>query len=499
MGLVLGGADTLTSEILQNIMQTSTAAECAIRWHTACAAIAAEEAAMFCAIDEDKKAEKERKLQPTESDTQGRKRKTADLPLHHGWPVPAPLGYTSVCGLDIPRHKPEDHYSFPSSSFSPPDVQEPYHGLVMTPTMQRNMRAFALGLCIGSPILLEGPPSTGKSALIAHLASDTGNAADMVRVHLDDQTDSKTLMGAYICTSKPGEFVWQPGALTQAVTQGSWVVIEDINLASAEVLATLLPLVEHRTLHVPSRGEELTAARGFQLIATVTSDPGAVGTGAYGSSQAVKDFLGGLFHNVRMEPVPLTEQMEIVSRLFPALAPLVPHAIASLSLVQGALRQRVADDLQAGGGVLAERVKHAMSSVGLRVGECNLGRYFSFRDLLKWARRMATVHGPLLGRALRGAAAEYQNELAAVPIAVREASFIEAADVLCSAVNRHELADKLLAALAALWAVPTSAAEQYSQLSKPTVSLQNGEATIGRVSLPIQQQLSQGHRVAAKS
>lgn len=39
--------------------------------------------------------------------------------------------------------------------------------------------------------------------------------AAMVRIHLDDQMDSKSLMGAYVCTARPGEFVWQPGPLTQ--------------------------------------------------------------------------------------------------------------------------------------------------------------------------------------------------------------------------------------------------------------------------------------------
>ena len=50
------------------------------------------------------------------------------------------------------------------------------HELVQVPSMRRNIRAFALGLCVGSPILLEGPPSSGKSALITHLAGITGNA-----------------------------------------------------------------------------------------------------------------------------------------------------------------------------------------------------------------------------------------------------------------------------------------------------------------------------------
>ena len=167
------------------------------------------------------------------------------------------------------------------------------------------------GLCLGSPILLEGPPGSGKSALIEHVAELTGNAegepperflealctalrdagplplplasvanhacpahAAMVRIHLDDQMDSKSLTGAYVCTSRPGEFVWQPGPLTQAVAQGRWVLVEDVNLAPAEVLAALAPLLERRVLTIASRAETVAAAPGFQLIATVTSAPG---------------------------------------------------------------------------------------------------------------------------------------------------------------------------------------------------------------------------------
>jgi hypothetical protein len=57
---------------------------------------------------------------------------------------------------------------------------------------------------------------SGKSALAAELARLTGNAAGLIRVHVDDQMDAKALLGAYVCTAVPGEFAWQPGPLTQA-------------------------------------------------------------------------------------------------------------------------------------------------------------------------------------------------------------------------------------------------------------------------------------------
>ena len=478
--MALNGGDALTGALVQKLLTPEEIGGAALRWHTAGATIAMEQAATL-------RLQKERSSTVSlkeSSSSSSRKRKKIEEPSYHGWPLSPPAKYVDVSGLDLPRrreHQPAEEE----------EEADNLHKLVLTPSMQRNMQATAMGLCLESPILIEGPPSSGKSALIAHLAHLTGNAQDVVRVHLDDQTDSKTLLGAYVCASKPGEFVWQPGLLTQAVLKGCWVVIEDINLASAEVLATLLPLVERRMLHVPSRGEELTAVRGFQLIATVTSDPGAMGAGVYGSSAAVKDLLGGLFHTVLMEPATAAEQSEIVSKLYPQVAPLVEHALASVALVQVATRQRAQSDVLLTDVVLGERMAQALSAAGLRPGECSLGRYFSFRDVLKWARRMMAQHAALITRSLRGGATleftddQSNKSVADIPIALREAAFTEAADCLAAGISNHEVGDKLLVALAAVWAVPPSTAEQYSQLAKPAAGVQGGNLVIGRAQLPL--------------
>jgi midasin len=510
LGLSLSGGDSFTATLLQRLLSIEDISAAALRWQNACAAIAVEQAAMLYSNSGGgggAAAAAAPSLSPPRSGkTAGKKRKHADEPLYHGWPLTPPSNYIEVCGLDLPRRKQNKKEQAKKQS-SHVSSNEENSALVLTPSMQRNLQSCALGLCMESPILLEGPPSSGKSALLAYLADITGNSTDLVRVHLDDQTDSKTLLGAYVCATKPGEFMWQPGLLTQAVVKGSWVIIEDINLASAEVLATLLPLVERRMLHIPSRGEELTAAQGFQLIATVTSDPGAMGGGVYGSSAAVKDMLGGLFHSVRMEPATPAEQAEIVGNLFPQVVPLVPHAMASVALVQVATRQRTVSSFSSGGGdsagellneeQLDQRIALALADAGLRPGECNLGRYFSFRDVLKWARRMVAQHSPLIKRSLRssnrsdsGLISDKENNTASItiadiPIALREAAFVEAADCLCSGLSNHEVADKLLIALASLFAVPASTAEHYSQLAKPTVAVQGDQLTIGRASLPL--------------
>ena len=48
------------------------------------------------------------------------------------------------------------------------------------------------------------------------------------------------LLGMYRCTDVPGEFVWQPGTLTQAATKGHWILLEDIDYAPLDVVRHLL-------------------------------------------------------------------------------------------------------------------------------------------------------------------------------------------------------------------------------------------------------------------
>jgi midasin len=238
----------------------------------------------------------------------------------------------------------------------------------------------------------------------------------MIRIHLDDQMDAKSLLGAYVCTAVPGEFAWQPGPLAQAVEEGRWVLVEDINMAPGDVLAALLPLLESRTLQLPARGQTLTAAPGFQLIATVTSAPapsivlGSTGAApssstAYSQSNMVKEMLGGLWLTVRLDAPSADEEIFILGQVHPGLQPLLPTAVAALNLVQ----QAGLSASTSGSGALAlqawqiaaltawqQQALAAMVTAGIAPGTLSLhmGRHFSLRDLFKWCGRMQVSPGP---------------------------------------------------------------------------------------------------------
>ena len=60
----------------------------------------------------------------------------------------------------------------------------------------------------------------------------------------------------------------------QAATQGRWLVLEGVDLAPPDLLASLVPLLESRQLPAQLHGAGGTCHPNFHLIATATTVPG---------------------------------------------------------------------------------------------------------------------------------------------------------------------------------------------------------------------------------
>lgn len=140
--------------------------------------------------------------------------------------------------------------------------------LVHTSTTIKNLCSVGEALLSFQPIVVQGISGGGKSSIIRELAALTGHDADLVTLHLNDQSDSKALIGSYICTDVPGEFMWQSGVITQAVINGFWIVIEDLDKVPIDFVALLTPLLESRQLYLPHHSSPIRAHHNFRLFGT---------------------------------------------------------------------------------------------------------------------------------------------------------------------------------------------------------------------------------------
>ena len=166
--------------------------------------------------------------------------------------------------------------------------------------------------CPDRPILLQGPPGCGKSALLRHVASKLGQRGKLIELHLDESCDAKSLLGTYVCDETPGHFKYQPGVLTKAVREGFWIVIEDIDSAANEVLTAILPLLESRTL--PHSGQtDTTSSRihpAFRLLATSVNDAN------HGPNASI---ITNLFTRVTVNPLQDDELLNVLNMSCPGL------------------------------------------------------------------------------------------------------------------------------------------------------------------------------------
>lgn len=160
---------------------------------------------------------------------------------------------------------------------------------VATAAMNAATEAIAPRLERGLPVLISAPPSAGKTHIVQHLSAQLYPShlatSRILTIPLADTTiDVKSLIGTYISSpTKPGTFEWMEGALAKAVRAGRWVVFEDIDKASLEMLVTISGLTKslhlgrvgrRATLAVPGR-DETEAGDGFAVFATRTVRPDA--------------------------------------------------------------------------------------------------------------------------------------------------------------------------------------------------------------------------------
>lgn len=221
----------------------------------------------------------------------------------------------SVCGILVPKIHFDQQFT-KSVDFVP------------TERSINALKDLAYNVQHSNPVMLVGGAGSGKTFIINELSKYLACDKSIVKIHLGDQTDAKLLLGTYSSGSTPGNFEWRNGVLTTAVQEGRWILIEDIDKAPTEVLSILLSLLEKRELTIPSRGEVIKAANGFQLISTIRASNDS-------KKSSIPDLIGmRLWTQVSLEEPSRNELSKILSVKYPLLEKLIPSFLQLYDLVQ---------------------------------------------------------------------------------------------------------------------------------------------------------------------
>lgn len=130
------------------------------------------------------------------------------------------------------------------------------------------------------PIFITGLSGNGKTLMVEQVCAKLKR--ECFRVNVTRQTDEDDLLGGFRLIN--GNTVWQDGPVVSAMKAGGVLLLDEVDLASANIMC-LQPVLEGKGVFLKKIGQWVTPAEGFTVFATANtkgkgSDDGRfVGTG----------------------------------------------------------------------------------------------------------------------------------------------------------------------------------------------------------------------------
>jgi hypothetical protein len=367
--------------------------------------------------------------------------------------------------------------------------------LILTPTTSRNLLLLGAAMCTDPhppPILLCGPPGSGKSSLVRELAHySCSNPAstktdDLLELHVDEETDSKTLIGSYTTTDIPGEFSWRPGALTQAVRSGKWVLMEDVDTVPSEIQAAIVQLLKNRMLPLGSGKYERCHPK-FRLFGTCTTSADYhIGDERSEEKRSLR--LSGkkivnpsLWRKVHVQPLAFSELKEVGESLHPSLPPIVLEAALNVLKVLDRSGRADVSDMEKPPNDLAPPAEMTANATQFRI---TTGRHASVRDFLKLLSRISHT-------------VVFERNVGFVTESQRTLCFAETVDVFAAPCPSRDQRKNFITAVAAPhWGITADLALNYIDARQPSIMRGANFTEIGRARIP---NASHGKQVDAPS
>ena len=123
-------------------------------------------------------------------------------------------------------------------------------------------------------LLLLGVPGTAKSWVSEHLAAAISGDSTMLVQGTAGTSEESIRYGwnyARLLAEGPSRAAIVPSPLMNAMEHGKIARVEELTRIPSEVQDTLISILSEKTLPIPELGEEVQAAKGFNVIATANN------------------------------------------------------------------------------------------------------------------------------------------------------------------------------------------------------------------------------------
>lgn len=140
------------------------------------------------------------------------------------------------------------------------------------------LEMIARGIKDNLPVLIIGETGSGKTSFIRYLAHQTNNS--FRRMNLNGQTTTDELVGHYTVDDKEKGMRWIKGVLYEAMEQGHWLLLDELNAGLPEVLFALQSVLDddHFLIAYEHEKEVIRPHANFRLFATMNPSLEYAGT-----------------------------------------------------------------------------------------------------------------------------------------------------------------------------------------------------------------------------